>query len=167
MRCQAIQIDDFNLIKFLIQPYLAELSQIIEESDNSLALIKDIKYFNSYFSQKNKKAFACYLHDDDTISGFALVNKVGLGKTVDWNMGEFFIAKEFRRQYIGRNFALNIFRNLPGEWQVPVLPKNKNAIQFWRETILALLQTEIEPITIFASSDNKPRILFNFLLKPS
>lgn len=155
---------DFDLIKCLIQPYLTELSQAIGDINDSF-LTKDNNYFESYFKQQDKQAFICTVQSK--IAGFALINKVGLNKIVDWNMGEFFIAKEFQGQHIGQDFALSIFRDLNGEWQVPVLPKNKKAILFWQKVINTMLKTEIEPISVISNSDFKPRMVFNFLLKPS
>lgn len=63
-------------------------------------------------------------------AGFALVR---LGRPID--MSEFFVLRRFRRAGVGREAALQIFRMLPGPWQLRQVTTNPDATRFWRRII--------------------------------
>jgi predicted acetyltransferase len=72
-------------------------------------------------------------------------------------MSEFFVLRRFRRSGVGRDAALQIFRMLPGPWQLRQLTGNPDATKFWRR-IIPVDFTEVEgaegpvqPFVIMAS----------------
>ena len=78
-------------------------------------------------------AFA--LRVEGALAGFALVDRPSpLGGAEHW-MGEFFVTLPWRRRGVGRQAALEVFRRLPGTWQVGQIPGNAPAIAFWRRVV--------------------------------
>ena len=67
-------------------------------------------------------------------AGFALV----IGKREEpavYDMGEFFIARQYRRREIGRRLACAMFDRFAGEWIVRQLLTNLAAQKFWRRIV--------------------------------
>ena len=70
---------------------------------------------------------------DGKIAGFALIDRHShSGEPVDHNMGEFFVARHYRREGVGRAAALAVIRERPGQWELAVARKNTSALAFWR-----------------------------------
>ena len=69
-------------------------------------------------------------------AGFALVNTHShQGGEVERNMGEFFIARKYRRGGIGASAVGSILAALPGVWEVAVAERNRVAKAFWPRAI--------------------------------
>lgn len=67
-------------------------------------------------------------------AGFALI-KSTIDAPPTFDMGEFFIARQYRRQGFGKRVALALFDRFPGTWEVRELPANNPAQAFWRRII--------------------------------
>jgi predicted acetyltransferase len=68
-------------------------------------------------------------------AGFALVDgAVKVGSSGLW-MDQFFIMKKYRRHGLGGRVAEEVFRNLPGLWEVGQMFDNVGAQGFWRRVI--------------------------------
>ena len=65
-------------------------------------------------------------------AGFALVKQIGDGLH---DMGEFFIARKYRRKGAGAEVATAMFRLYRGRWEVREMPTNVGAQAFWRRII--------------------------------
>lgn len=65
-------------------------------------------------------------------AGFALVRQIGDGL---YDMGEFFVARKYRRKGAGATVATAMFRRYPGRWEVREMPTNVGAQAFWRRII--------------------------------
>lgn len=65
-------------------------------------------------------------------AGFALVRRIADGL---YDMGEFFIARKYRRRGAGAYVATAMFRRYPGRWEVREMPSNVGAQAFWRRII--------------------------------
>ena len=85
----------------------------------------------SYWDDPDRVALLVKL--TGTIVGFAMLNvHAHSGKPVDWNMGEFFILRKYRRAGIGTAAAQAIFANFPGRWETAVARRNVGAQIFWQ-----------------------------------
>ena len=65
--------------------------------------------------------------------GFALVTQ-GSWVTNDpdaFNMAEFFVARRYRREGVGRHAANELWRRLAGRWTVRVSEGNRSGFSFW------------------------------------
>jgi predicted acetyltransferase len=72
-------------------------------------------------------------------AGFALVTRPRIapaGETaVDFQMSEFFVRKQHRRNGIGRDAATLIFDRFAGEWEILEYKRNPGSVAFWRRVI--------------------------------
>lgn len=71
------------------------------------------------------------------LAGFVLVKKgseVSANKEV-WDLAEFFILRGFRRRGAGTAVAQEVWRQLPGRWEVRVMESNLIAYKFWGRAI--------------------------------
>lgn len=72
---------------------------------------------------------------DDELAGFAMIKQMGANDEADYDMGEFFIVRKFRRKGVGRTVAYYLFNRFPGIWQVRQMIAHKPAQAFWRQII--------------------------------
>ena len=75
---------------------------------------------------------------DGATAGFALVNTVShQGGTIQRNMGEFFVARKYRRDGIAGEAVRQVLALFPGRWEVAVMARNSKAQVFWPRAIAA------------------------------
>jgi predicted acetyltransferase len=70
--------------------------------------------------------------------GFALVNQAPsphIRLDRDFRMSEFFVLRSGRRTGVGQQAAYLVFDRFRGRWELNVLPRNLEAISFWRGVI--------------------------------
>jgi predicted acetyltransferase len=74
---------------------------------------------------------------DEHPAGFALVQRGSrLNEAPDtWDVCEFFVMRQYRRQGVGALAALGVFEEFRGRWEVRQMLKNSGATQFWRAVI--------------------------------
>lgn len=118
--------------------------------------------FKPYFIDQDKEAFLIKINDE--LAGFVLLDKKGTTSNLDWNMGEFFIISKFQNKGYGSKIAQQIWNTHTGLWEVSVIPENKNAISFWRNTISRFTgqkySEEIKQVDYDPEQPN--RYIFNF-----
>jgi predicted acetyltransferase len=92
---------------------------------------------DSYWSDANRQPFLVWL--DGQLAGFVLVKKGSeLSDRQDvWDMAEFFVVRGYRRLGIGTQIAQDVWRKLPGPWEIRVMEGNRSAHAFWRHAISA------------------------------
>lgn len=78
------------------------------------------------------RGFPFLIRADGELAGFALVKQIG-PETFD--MGEFFVARKYRRHDVGRIAATTLFDMFKGSWEVRELLLNQPAQKFWRRII--------------------------------
>ena len=84
---------------------------------------------------------------DGKIAGFVLIDRHShSGLPTDFNMGEFFVARHYRREGVGRDAALAAIRTRPGRWEIAVARRNTPAQTFWRGVAAAVAQGPVEEI---------------------
>jgi predicted acetyltransferase len=74
---------------------------------------------------------------DGEIAGLVLIMKGSRisGDPQIWDVAEFFIVRRHRRRGIGAAAAAEVWRCLPGAWEVRVLEGNLPARAFWKSAI--------------------------------
>ena len=75
--------------------------------------------------------FPFLIRIDGHPAGFALVKRLSDSPPL-YDMGEFFVARQYRRIGIGRSVAAGLFDRFPGQWEVREMPANVAAQAFWR-----------------------------------
>jgi predicted acetyltransferase len=93
----------------------------------------EYKYLSSYFTDADRSAY--FIHANDKIAGFVLINKHTLIEENAHSIAEFYIISNFRRQGIGEQAAELAFKQFPGKWEVAQIEANHPAIHFWRKVI--------------------------------
>jgi predicted acetyltransferase len=73
------------------------------------------------------------------LAGFALINTHSrLGEKVEFNMADFFIAREYRGRGTATEAARLIMAQYPGRWEIAVAEHNAAARMFWSRTLAAV-----------------------------
>jgi predicted acetyltransferase len=85
----------------------------------------------SYWTDADRSAFL--IRVEGAVAGFVLLDEHShAGEPVDFNMGEFFVARHYRREGVGRAAALAAIGARPGQWELAVARRNIPAQAFWR-----------------------------------
>jgi predicted acetyltransferase len=87
-----------------------------------------------------------FIRADGALAGFALLNKHGhFDVPIEHNMGEFFVARPFRRHGVGLTATIRLLTDFPGVWEVAIGARNIPAQKFWpkavRQARISNLQT--------------------------
>ncbi|MBI3676178.1 MAG: GNAT family N-acetyltransferase [Proteobacteria bacterium] len=80
------------------------------------------------------RGFPFLIRADGELAGFGLVKQIGPST---FDMGEFFVARKFRRHGVGQIAATRLFDKFKGRWEVRELLTNTPAQSFWRRIISA------------------------------
>lgn len=103
----------------------------------------DYPGLDAYWSDPDRAAWI--IRADGDLAGFALINKHGhLGRPVDFNMAEFFVARPFRRRGVARAAFHRLLQLHPGQWELAIGAYNKPAQVFWPRAIEAAHVSNVE-----------------------
>ena len=80
------------------------------------------------------RGFPFLIRIDSDPAGFALVKRLS-EKPAVYDMGEFFIGRQHRRNGAGRRVAFELFNTFPGQWEIREMPGNVPAQAFWRRVV--------------------------------
>ncbi|MFX9101101.1 GNAT family N-acetyltransferase, partial [Acinetobacter baumannii] len=78
------------------------------------------------------RGFPFLLRIDGHPAGFALVKRI-MDAPATFDMGEFFIARQYRHRGFGKSAATTLFDRFAGGWEVRQMPGNTPAQAFWRK----------------------------------
>ncbi|WP_309092626.1 GNAT family N-acetyltransferase [Phenylobacterium sp.] len=82
---------------------------------------------------------------DGRLAGFVLVNRRSRsGRPCDFNMDDFWIARHYRREGVGRVAAGLAMRARPGLWEIAIARWNLPAQAFWRRVADELASGPVE-----------------------
>jgi len=99
----------------------------------------------AYWSEEGAEPYL--IRADGKLAGFALIDRHShSGLPVDFNMGEFFVARHYRREGVGRQAALQSIRARPGQWEIAVARRNTPAQPFWRGVAQSLASGAVDEI---------------------
>lgn len=119
--------------------------------------------FKNYFEEANRCAYLIKVKNE--LAGFVLLNQEGHFSKTTWNMGEFFILAKFQGKGVGHHCAHQIWKMHEGLWEVSVIPENRSALRFWRNTISLFTQDnykeEIKSIDYDKDQPNRYILSFN------
>ena len=87
------------------------------------------------------------IRGDGNVAGFVLIDRHShSGRPTDFNMGEFFVARHYRREGVGRAAALAALGERPGRWELAVARRNTGAQAFWRAVAAEVADGAVEEI---------------------
>ena len=139
----------------LVDQYLLELAAHREVQVGPTSAAED-QYLPAYWSERGRHPF--FINAGGQRAGFLLVREV-LDEGVI-HMSEFFIQQEFRRSGVGRAALREVWRRLPGSWELQVHSLNGPASEFWPRCIEALCEGPVR--TTEVTEEDGRRIQYNF-----
>jgi predicted acetyltransferase len=89
-----------------------------------------------YWTDANRLPYLIWI--DGRLAGFVLVKREG----DRWDIAEFFVVRGQRRRGVGMQAAHQLWRKVPGQWQVRVMEGNP-AAEFWTRAIANFTGEEI------------------------
>jgi len=97
----------------------------------------------SYWTDPDRSAFL--IRVAGAVAGFVLLDGHShSGAPTDFNMGEFFVARHYRREGVGRAAALAAIGPRPGQWELAVARRNAPALAFWRGVAAEAASGEVD-----------------------
>lgn len=82
---------------------------------------------------------------EGALCGFALLNRHShAGLPVDFNVGEYFVARPYRRTGIGTLAIAELLRRHPGVWEIAIGARNLPAQAFWARAITSVPITGLQ-----------------------
>jgi predicted acetyltransferase len=106
-----------------------------------------------YWSDPDRRPFLVRMNGK--LVGLVFVRRgqnVSDNETV-WDMAEFFVLRGYRRRGIGTNVAHEVWKHLPGRWEVRVMESNLPARLFWARAISTFLDKVVNPVRIEKAGD--------------
>ncbi len=103
------------------------------------------KHLDLYWQEPHRYPFLVRVNRH--LAGFVLVrqgSEISHDQDV-WDMTEFFIVRGYRRRGIGRKAAHEVWKKLPGKWEVRFSDRNQRAKDFWRCVIGEFLDRRLDP----------------------
>ena len=113
-----------------------------------------------YWTEPQRHPFLVTI--DGKPAGFVLVKRGSdvSGNENVWDVAEFFIVRGYRRRGVGTRVANEVWRRLPGPWEVRVMESNRSAEEFWRRTIAAFVGESFSSVSF--EKDGERWQLFSF-----
>lgn len=151
-----------NLLQLYIHDFSEFWSARAEGELRDDGRFDDYSPLDSYWREPSRVPLL--LRREGRLIGFALINGVSyIGRPVERNMAEFFIARKHRRSGTGTAAARGLFNLYPGAWEVAVARRNVGALAFWRGAIGGHPRVaEVEALDVATQAWNGP--VFRFLV---
>jgi predicted acetyltransferase len=114
----------------LLQLYIHDFSELLNlelEGDGRFAYPQ----LTLYWREPGRHPFLVRV--DGKLAGFVLVKAGSDASSQD--MAEFFVLRRYRGRGIGTRIAHEVWRRLPGRWEVRVMEANTAALHFWAYAI--------------------------------
>ena len=100
-------------------------------------LFEPFEHLGGYFTEPERSAHVVRV--DGRLAGFVLMNRRShCGVTIDHNIGEFFVAAQYRRGGVGAEVLRQMTVGRPGRWEAAIRASNTGAQAFWPTAIAAL-----------------------------
>ena len=108
----------------------------VAELEQAAAQLSIVIPFNMQFDRwpAGTNGYPFVIRVNGELAGFALVKQFNEGATADFDMGEFFVVRKFRRQGVGKEVAHQLFAQFPGHWEVRQLMAHLPALAFCTST---------------------------------
>jgi predicted acetyltransferase len=123
------------VLRNLLQLYLYEMSEF-EPRPIGPDGVYEYPSLDRYWDDDSRAAFLVRLSGRP--AAFALVDQHSVfdpSATGVRAVADFFVLRQHRRAGLGRFLALELFRRLPGRWEVRESAANAGAQAFWRKVI--------------------------------
>ncbi|SDY02906.1 Predicted acetyltransferase [Amycolatopsis xylanica] len=147
---------DKPVLENLLQFYLYDFSEIRGERLTPHGTFT-YRYLDYYFLGDDREAW--FITVDGELAGFAFVRG---DLAEDWNVGEFFVLRKFRRQGVATEAARLLFTTHPGEWTLSFDHGNAPAVAFWPAVARAVAAGPVEVDDAYAHESGAPSTRLRF-----
>ncbi len=91
-------------------------------------------YLDDYWTDPTRTVY--FIRAGGALAGLALLNTFShVGDAIDVNVGEFFVARPYRRAKVASAAVAKLIAAHPGEWEVAISQQNAPAQSFWPRAI--------------------------------
>ena len=97
--------------------------------------IFEYKYFDRYFTDKDRDAFFIKEKNTNKLLGFVMINTYMQKSNSGHSIAEFMIIPKYRRNKIGKAIAFKCFDLFNGNWEVSPSLGSNSAYSFWKNVI--------------------------------
>jgi predicted acetyltransferase len=151
--------DDELILANLLELYIHDFSEFYDRPIGANGRF-GYESLPLYWSEPDRHPFL--IRTNGKLAGLVFVMK---GPSISgdepvWDMAEFFILRRFRRRGIGTTVAHEVWKNLPGRWEVRVMEANTPAQYFWANAISTFMGEPVNPLHV--ERDGKCWELFSF-----
>ena len=132
----AVQRDDKEILRNLMEKYDYELSQYGKDDVNKLGLY-GFDYLDNYW-QEGAKRWAFFIKVDGKLAGFAMILSDYFyvdNKESDYVMSDFFVMYKYRNTGVGKFAANYLFDKYKGKWQLNTVNINVTSVAFWKKVV--------------------------------
>lgn len=124
--------EDFAVVKNLVPYYIYDMSEFMGWDCNAEGRWDGCDELPDYWKEPDHHPFLIKVNQ--SVAGFAMIRRFP-DELDRYEVGEFFVARKFKRQRIGKRCAFWLFDAFPGKWIVRVLDANSGARSFWDSVI--------------------------------
>ncbi|SDX89737.1 hypothetical protein SAMN05421644_11834 [Allochromatium warmingii] len=135
MKLVPVERNNLPVYLNLCQSYEGEFSAITGKQPNEKGVFE-------LDTQLGGDVLGYVLYDERTPLGLAAVKMKDRGQA--WEVCEFYIVPSARKQGLGKQFALELFKRYPGCWEIKQISGAEYATAFWRKTLAELTGTAFE-----------------------
>lgn len=132
-KLEKIELKHKKVLYNLLQFALYDGSKYIPRNLNEEGEF-DYKWFNNYFIDNDRVSYLIK-NDENKLLGFVMINTNMKIKESGHSIAEFLILPSYRRNYIGKKVAFDIFDMFKGNWEVEPIENSEEAYYFWKKTI--------------------------------
>lgn len=130
------------MVEGMLQFYIYDFSELDPIDSGAFAfnargLFDPFPGLDAYWMDEG--AYPLLVEVDGRAAGLVLINTLShlTGGRVERNMGEFFIARQYRRAGVATAALHKALALYPGRWEVAVVARNAPAKAFWPKAIAA------------------------------
>ena len=158
-------LEQAPIVANLLELYVYDFSELVD-----LKLGADGRFGYAqlplYWTEPNRYPFL--IRVDSYWAGFVLVRRGSQisGDEDTWDMAEFFVLRGYRRLGLGTRVAHEVWKRLPGKWEVRVRGLNTKAKDFWRAAISEFVGEAVGPTTFEKNSVDWHIFSFESCAKP-
>ncbi|NBF06260.1 GNAT family N-acetyltransferase [Pseudomonas sp. Fl5BN2] len=109
------------------------LTTMLVDYLQELGVETEYPYLPLYWEEPERHPY--FILANDKVAGFALVRT--LSDAPLFEMAEFFVAKSYRGDSIGREAVRTLFKLHAGAWRVSTMIDNVSGLKFWRAVVPA------------------------------
>lgn len=140
---QRVALD--NLIQLYIHDFTDFLADDRKPGLDEHGRFADVLLLDRYWTDADRAVW--FIRVGGALAGFALLDRTShCGRSVDHNMGEYFVARPYRRAGIGAQAAIVLISMHAGQWEIAVGARNLPALRFWPRVVAAADASNVETL---------------------